>query len=319
MQNEIDANKLRAEREIRSWTQQQLAEKAGISLRQIASLEKRTSDDAGQPVRESTLAKLATALSVDPSDIIYDSARPQSGATHTVKLPISASEQLKFDLIKERYGLSMMDLIRSAPMLFVLAANSSFSWRKQEHIQARTHLDGLKSAMGYILTAEQREMIASLEAKLADEAAEIALGEVFTTSEDEFGSSSRFLDWVDAVSGDRNDLELIGLRKVDIGASGTSVPYNVCHGTLYGIAGGPGTPGANRAIHALNNGAVRLDEIPQELRSDDKLAERISWLGEHIDEPDGSDWCIDTYPGMHPDTQHYSTRFDARAKAEDQQ
>ena len=306
---EIDGNKLRAEREIRALTQQQLAEKAGISLRQIAALEKRTSDDAGQPVRQSTLEKLATALGVGEDDITYDENRPRTGTSRTVKLHVSASDQLRFDLIKERYGLSMMDLVRSAPMLFVLAANASLSWRRQQQNEGKVHLDRLKAAMGHTLTDEQRAMIAALEDALAEEAGEIAKGKVFTPSQDDIGSSSRFLDWVDAVSGETAELELIGLRKVDVGANGISVPYNVCRGTLYDLAGGPGDPGADRAVHALINGAVRLDDIPQDLRGEEKLADRIAWLGQHIDPPEGSDWCIDTYPGMHPDTKHYATHF----------
>lgn len=309
MQNKVSPNKLRTERELRSWTQQQLADKAEISLRQIASLEKRKPDGSGHPVRESTLTKLVDALSVSVEAIVLCEGEGWSGTTQTVPFPISSFDQLQFDLIAERYGVSMFELIDSAPMLFVLAAKMSFDWRRKHQAQAQDHLEGLKAGMGYTLTTDQHDMIKSLKDGIANEASAIERGEVFTRSEDEIAGSNRFLDWVDAVSGDRGDLELIGLRKVDIGGDRMRVPHNVCQETLYDLAGGPDEDGSNRAIYALAMGEVRLHDIPKELHGDEKRAERIAWLGDHVDGPEEEDWCIDTYPGLHPETAHYSTRF----------
>lgn len=309
MQNRIDPNKLRTERELRSWTQQQLADRAEISLRQIASLEKRKPDGTGHPARESTLNKLVGALGVSSEAIVLSGGEGWTGITQTVPFPVSSIDQLKFDLIEKRYGVSMVELFHNGPMLFVLAAKMSLGWRQHQQVQAQSHLEGLETAMGYTLTYDQRSIIASLKDGLANEAKAIERGEVFTRSQDEIGGSNRFLDWVDAVSGDRGELELIGLRKVDIGGVGLHVPHNVCQKTLYDIAGGLDEDGSNRAIYALAMGEVRLRDIPKELQGAEKRAERIAWLGDHVDGPEEEDWCIDTYPGLHPETAHYSTRF----------
>ncbi|MFK0688803.1 helix-turn-helix domain-containing protein [Mesorhizobium sp. IMUNJ 23033] len=310
MQTEINPVKLRIERDLRDWTQQGLAQRAGLSLRQIAALEQKRPDDGGHPVRQSTLVKLTEALNVDPSALTHESGASTAMRRQALHIPMPAHVQLQFDLIKERYGISMLNLVEAAPMLLMLAARMSLSWRRERLAEALAHLNGVTASMGYVLTEAQRKMLALIEAGLAAEAEAIEQGALFTPSDfsAQLFESNRFLDWVDATADDPDDIELIGLRKVSMAPEGLSVPRNVCRKTLYDIAGYPGEPGASRAIYALVSGEVRLHDIPEDLRDAEKRPERIAWLGEQVDGPEDEEWCIDTYPGLHPNTARYSTR-----------
>lgn len=310
MQPQINPLKLRIERDLRDWTQQELAQRAGLSLRQIAALEQKRADDGGHPVRKGTLVKLANALNLHPSALSHDSGAWTILRTQALHIPVPAHVQLRYDLIKERYGVSMLDLIEAAPLLFMLAARSSLSWRREKLAEAVSHLDGLRASMGYVLTDAQTAMLASIEEGIAAEAQAIEKEKLFTPSELSSPSfeSNRFLDWVDATALDPDDIELIALRKVPLAPEGLRLPHNVCRKTLYDIAGHPGEPGASRAIYALASGEVRLHDIPEDLREAAKRKERIAWLGEQVDGPEDEEWCADTYPGLHPNTAHYSTR-----------
>ncbi|PBC01463.1 helix-turn-helix transcriptional regulator [Mesorhizobium sp. WSM3860] len=310
MQTRIDPTKLRVERELRGWTQQELAQRSGLSLRQIAALERKQSDDGGHPVRQNTFVKLTEGMNVDPSALRHESGTLGALRNQALHLSIPAHIRLQYDLIEERYGVSMRDLIDAAPMLFVLAARMSLSWRRERVAEAAAHLDGARGSMGYVLTEAQREMLSSIEEGIGAEAEAIQNDALFTPSQLSSGlfESNRFLDWVDAIADDPDDIELIGLRKVSLTPPGLQVPHNVCRKALYDVAGHPGEPGANQAIYALVSGEVRLHDIPQELRAEDQRAERIAWIGEQVDGPEDEEWCIDTYPGLHPNTAKYSTR-----------
>ncbi|TGP86395.1 XRE family transcriptional regulator [Mesorhizobium sp. M2D.F.Ca.ET.223.01.1.1] len=317
----IDPTKLRTQRKLRDWTQQDLAQRAGLSLRQIAALEQDRVDSEGHPVRQSTVVKLTGALTVDPSALIQEGEGWTISRRQALHIPMPSHVQLRYDLIQERYRVSMLDLVEAAPMLFMLAARSSLSWRRDKLEEARSHLAGLRASMGYVLTDAQTTMLASIEEGIATEAKAIENGTLFTPSEfsAQLFESNRFLDWVDATASEPDDIELIALRKVSSAPEGLHLPHNVCRKTLYDIAGHPGEPGASRAIYALASGEVRLHDIPEDLRGAEKRKERIAWLGEQVDGPEDEEWCADTYPGLHPNTARYSTRYERAEEPSNEQ
>jgi len=82
----IDAGKLRHCRRQRGWTQENLAEAAQLSARTISQIER------GQPVFVSTLACLAKALEVLPSELVQGKA-PQVNASENTHAQGRAGER----------------------------------------------------------------------------------------------------------------------------------------------------------------------------------------------------------------------------------
>ena len=308
----IIPSRLRDERIQRGWTQKELASKAGLSLRVVVALEKEREDGLGHPLRWSTLEKLRDALNVPEARLTEDSGLSASrmGKDLKVEIRMSHHERLRFDLLEAETGVTMHDLISSAPLLFKLAERISLAWRRDELDRARAHLAGLREASGYILNEKQKAVLEDIEQEFVAEAASIEAGELFKPSdrfENTGVNSNRFLDWVDVIADDPEDIELIGLRKVILAPTDLHVPHNVCRKTLHQIAGRPDEDGAEQAIYALATGAVRLKDIPSDLRTEDRRADRIAWLGSHADAPEEG-WCIDTFPSLQAETRYASTR-----------
>ena len=76
MDMQIDPNRIRTEREHRAWSQEHLAEAAGISLRTIQRVE-----TTGAASFE-TARSLAAVLGVDVADLRADAVSPPMPARH---------------------------------------------------------------------------------------------------------------------------------------------------------------------------------------------------------------------------------------------
>ena len=314
----LDPFQLHTQRVYKGWTQQDLSRASGLSLRQIVTLESDLGEgETGRPVRSSTLEKLCDALGLREAELTArkDEARsPTSGRRNVGSIPVYG--YLSYDLLQHRYGVSMKDLVAVAPMLFMLAAKTSLAWRREAVETSRTHLEELKAASGYTLSNEIKAALSQAEQELEAEALAIERGELFTPSSDEMGEglSSRFLDWVDAMAEEPDDLELVMLRKADGGPLTLYVHHNVCRGTLFEIAGRPGEAGAEAAIYALVSGKVRIPDIPTELMTSEKRKDRIAWLGRDIEVPDPEKdgWAIEACPSLYESLAWLATRGPAR-------
>ena len=123
-----------------------LAEKSGVSERQIGRVEASNTD---VPVRMNTMIKLASALGVDAEMLLDDPSTldplpvpPSQDVQLSIK--ISSQVRLAYDLVKHRYGPSQKDIINLAPLLFVLLAEGSLSWRRQWLEEAKATMERLK-------------------------------------------------------------------------------------------------------------------------------------------------------------------------------
>ena len=142
----IHPKRLRSLRERMNLSRRKLAEKSGVSERQIGRVE---ASDTNVLVRMNTMIKLASALGVD-ADMLADDPTaidplpvpPSQDVQLSVK--ISSQVRLAYDLVKHRYGPSQKDIINLAPLLFVLLAEGSLSWRRQWLEEAKAAMERLK-------------------------------------------------------------------------------------------------------------------------------------------------------------------------------
>ena len=149
----IHPKRLRDLRERKKLSRRKLAERSGISERQIGRIEKSSAD---VPVRPNTIMKLAVALGVNAEMLVDDPTTldplpvpPSQDIQLSIK--ISPQVRLAYDLVKHRYGPSQKDIINLAPLLFVLHAEGSLNWRRQWLEEAKETTNRLRQL------AEERE------------------------------------------------------------------------------------------------------------------------------------------------------------------
>ena len=152
----IHPKRLRSLRERRKLSRRELAEKSGVSERQIGRVEASGTD---VPVRMNTMIKLASALGVDADMLVDDPTAidplpvpPSQDVQLSIK--ISSQVRLAYDLVKHRYGPSQKDIIKLAPLLYVLLAEGSLVWRRQWLEEAKAAQERLEQ-----LTDERKNLL----------------------------------------------------------------------------------------------------------------------------------------------------------------
>ena len=158
----IHPKRLKDLRTRKKFSRRKLAKKSGLSEKQISRVETSETD---VPVRMNTMIKLASALGVDAEMLLNDPSTldplpvpPSQDVQLSIK--ISPQVRLAYDLVKHRYGPSQKDIINLAPLLFVLLAEGSLSWRRQWLEETKAAMERLEQ-----LTSE-RDMFNSEELDL---------------------------------------------------------------------------------------------------------------------------------------------------------
>ena len=129
----INPESLKAIRLRKELSRRKLAERSGVSERQIVRIE---DSDTDVTVRPATRTKLADALGVD-AEILADTPEQLESfpvlPTQDVQLSTKVDSQVRlaYDLVKHRYGASQKDIINLAPLLYVLLAEGSLTLRRQ--------------------------------------------------------------------------------------------------------------------------------------------------------------------------------------------
>lgn len=277
----VDAGNLKALRKGKGLSRSRLADKAGVSERQIARLE---SGSTRQAVRATTMNRLAKALGADAKELsgatpVVPKPAPQEGKR--VGLRVSAQLGLAFDLIRFRYGPTPREVIELTPLLFVLLAEGSLAWRRRhlaavDEVVRRLHdlnfetsltfgLDDFWGGMGY---EESSIEAADILGDDVPEFEDLPMGhsaEPFATylrkMADDLGTEGS-VDFVHSPSA-------VGWSSPIWGAE----PYEICRDTLSELTGG-----SKYARWALVHGDVRLSEVPKELLKPEAKDDRVAWL-----------------------------------------
>lgn len=165
----IHPKRLRDLRERKKLSRRKLADRSGISERQIGRIETSSTDVL---VRLNTTEKLATALGVDVGMLVDDPTALDAlpvPPSQDVQLSIKVSSQVRlaYDLVKHRYGPSQKDIIKLAPLLYVLLAEGSLAWRRhwlEEVKVAMEHLEQLSDGREHLLI-EDSQLDESIDAE----------------------------------------------------------------------------------------------------------------------------------------------------------
>lgn len=284
----IDPNRLKGLRKAKDLSRAALAKMSKVSAKQIQRLE--SPNEASEAPREVTLDRLASALKVKPEVLTGEAPLPASDPPYAppsvrVRQRLSSEAQLAYDLVQKRYGVRTSAIMNMAPLFFVLLAEGSLSWRKEE-------LAEMKEAINRVLELDDgsnRKLFAvhahnaSEDSYHEDEA--IDTRNLFDDPyPDDYRFSvgdkttNPFTEYLQKLS---EDLNVPGLE-IDDGFVSSSVlddmpSYSVCKDDLEKIV-----PLGSRAFLALRIGDARISDIPDHLRPESAAEQRQQWLASKV-------------------------------------
>ena len=131
----IHPRKLRYIRESRNLSQAQLADASDVSQKQISRLEKCDVKESLNTCQGKTLQNLASALNVSAEEL---STPPDSDSEKKAEalglrrasFYLAEQDRLNYRFLEERYGIKAHDILRAAPLLFLLTAEMSLADRR---------------------------------------------------------------------------------------------------------------------------------------------------------------------------------------------
>ncbi len=139
----INPDHLRSLRKKQSLSIAKLAKKTevvnppGITEKTIQRIERQSSPN--QKAREYTVECLAMALGVEAGVLTGELPLPDAEGLFTddsghvrINAQIGPKTRLAYDLIRERYGVTVTNLINMAPLFFALLASGSLAWREEK-------------------------------------------------------------------------------------------------------------------------------------------------------------------------------------------
>lgn len=279
----IVSDTLRKLRKETGLSQQGLSERADVDKKTVARIE----GGKGGEARQETVQRLAKALGVEPKVLAAEHS-PESKVDGYlgVRVYVRHETMLAYDLVEDRYGVDIWEIIDAAPLLFTLLAEMSLADR-------RRRLDEMVEAWdSYQKTVPDHVDFARVgdceEGRLAEEDS--------INGRDLFGARMLKEDepWSMYVGNgdydqDRNPFSDFLIKLAEELGPGNDVIANTSYGHFPTWKIFPNyqeklTGGSRRADYALARGHIRLGEIPGRLRGEDEednasvSAERTKWL-----------------------------------------
>lgn len=283
----IDPKRLKALRQAKGLSRAGLAKMSKVSAKQIQRLE--SIDEASGAPRDWTVDRLTKALGIKPEVLSGDEPLPASESP-LIPPSVRVTQRLRFgvrlayDLVEQRYGVKATAIVNAAPLFFVLLAEGSLAWRRNE-------LARIKEALEHVMNMAEgsnRKRFAFGGAGLAldhggyEETAieeRNLFGDPYPNDDlvmdaDYSKTTSPFSEYLQKLS---EELDVPGLEIESGFASmiglGGMPDYSVCKDELERIA-----PTNRAAALILEAGDVRISNIPEHLRSHDAAPQREEWL-----------------------------------------
>ena len=241
-----------------------------IAERTIRRIE---SGEIGAP-RQHTVKVLADGLRVEVGELTGDLPFPEyvrSGSMEVGTFPIGGEFRpdlrLAFDVIRHRYGWNEQRVIALAPLMFVLLVERCIGWQEQRLADLNEQLERFDRQISSRIKA-----VANQDSALKDIPAggDQPLPEHF---------HRRFGEYLCALAAELPK----GTAEPMVTDLWSGPQGRICEAYLDRLTGNPNTSDISRnARWALEYGDVRLDDIPEKLRSDAAKGERARWLASRL-------------------------------------
>ncbi len=290
---------LRKLRKRNGLSQQALADEARIDKKTVARIE----GGKGEP-HGTTVKQIAAALRVEPqvlaqepeSEAMEDEVFQKHGFRRA-KFYLHGETVREYDLVEDRYGVDMTQIIRAAPMLFTLLAEMSLADRRRRIEEADTAM----ATFEQVIPEHLPSIVWATYQGFPYEEEEKSIAE-----RDLFGRRIEEEDWSDSYDKYRNPFSnfLIQQAKglgpdndvIDHEAGWSFDPDSFFNAGLFKPFLKSLTGGSSRADYALSCGYVRLGQIPKQLRGEDEedervVSERVKWLEAQVPDDDWAEWA----------------------------
>jgi transcriptional regulator with XRE-family HTH domain len=289
----IDPKVLRAERERKDWSLEDLARRSGVDAQSIHRIEK-----GGQRSnRRTVIENLTRALGVS-EDFLTGAAAPsvpekemdeidELSSSSQLNLRVSNRTRNALSLTANRYGVTHAQIVEIAPLLFCWAAEQSLRQRRDRiaEIEQKNHeLAQLgPSHLHAAAFANQRS-----EGTLRAEAQSVENNDLFGKLIDGDGYESYLPDDYEEATKNPFTVFLCGLTG-ELGELATFVEwdpdsspeYTVCRPTVVKYVAGD-----NEAADEILDGYLTfhklLKQLPKELREEGKGAARAKWVRDEV-------------------------------------
>ena len=284
----IHPRKLKFVRESRNMSQAQLADASDVSQKQISRLEKSDEHESLNKCHGKTIQKLSSTLNVPEEELATppegdDERRAKNLGFKRISFFLSEQDRLNYRFLEERYGVKSLDILRAAPLLFLVTAEMSLAERREG---LAAFEDALGCVPGEFLSHLGDVVIGLSNAEAA------GLVEARSVKEcDLSGKVIRDNEWSELYEGS-GDLYVDYLeRKVrelapdafgdedEISGNFASLFVRLFETKIEELS-----DGNLLARLALERGDVRPRDIPKKLLANDQAKKRSEWLAERCSE-----------------------------------
>lgn len=266
--------------------------KCGMTQTELAAVSKVSAKTIGRALRENrsqnedTVGNLAMALQVEPAalglppDVVSEmAALEQMARTYRHSLTLAGEERLNFDLVQRHYGVSNDLIIKAAPLMFSLVAELCLAERREAFQRAcdwesniPPHLRNASGvAVGHMdgVLARERESIDRSD----------ILGRHLVDTLDDYAVRFAPIPFHDFLCRFAEQTNAEAFENVEIDRRG--IYFSLFGQDLETIANSD-----SAAKLSLQNGRVRIRDIPEELLATNKASERADWLKQHLTDED---------------------------------
>jgi transcriptional regulator with XRE-family HTH domain len=126
----LSPKNLKALRDRKNWSQEELAKRSGLTARSISQWE--ISGASQIPVQQKSFSGLVRALGERAEVLSGDASLPSESKPHKIQMKLHPQTRLNLDLLSKRYGVTIDDVVNVAPLLFVKAAEAALTRQAQE-------------------------------------------------------------------------------------------------------------------------------------------------------------------------------------------
>lgn len=281
----IHAQTLQRLRKRAGLSQQDLADRSGVSKRTIARLEQGVGDGGN---RNHTVNCLARALKVGAdvlaAPLAEDDIDSVSVNMQRVMSFISPHTLLNFDVVKERYGVGIDALVAAAPWMFALIAELSLADRRERLARAREALAQMQAAAPVHLGLATDPPV-GLAVRFEREAISVDAGDVFgkMLPEPDGWPEVEDMPFTSFLAETARGLASSLVDPVDMDTDiGDPLPvWSIHTAWLEAWLGGDRV-----ARYALSSGLARVADIPGDLRTAGEMARRVAFLRKLVPQKD---------------------------------
>lgn len=275
----VNGRTLKKLRDIKGWSQQKLADKSGLDKSTIYRIE--NSETGTKPVQEAKCEALAKALDVEvdalASESVADIPRQELWPTQQTNMRLKVSVRNALHLVSIRYGVSPHAVIELAPLMFHLLAAGSLK-RRAERLAKLERLHGEFQSEASTLVEYPSDTYLRYVVAFDIERQSIKDEDVVGRTIEQLLGEEPSMDDRVSYDPDVNSPFEIFLQQVaeewggDVELEGLS-DYRVCTEYLVEFFGGN-----HEAANAVQNGWVRLSEIPKDLILKNDKEKRAAWV-----------------------------------------